>query len=156
MWRCGRRRSSPTQTVPGALSALVLHWAQLGCVVFHTLTGSSQEPVALPCSWWNVSGVSWVFRGYSIAPASSIIDRLSFSAVALPSPHGPARRRLIRQVWKIFVARVLELFDRRVHELWRFSLGQQSQDEFDNTTQLVPPSFQLWVPDLWSGLHRGG
>ena len=93
-----------------------------------------------------------MFRSGSIAPVSPIIYRLSFSTVARASPFGPAHGRLIRQLWKIYVSRLLELFDRRVHELWGLAMGQQDQDEYNVTSQVVPPSFQSWVPALWCGL----
>ena len=147
---CGRRGSHPTQTASRAVGAFLLNWTRSASVVFHTVIGSPQELLA-PLPWWDVRGVGWVFRSCIIAPVSPLIDRLSFSNVALPSPFGPARRRLLRQLWKIYVSRVLELFDRRVHELWRLAIGQQDQDEYNETSSVVPPSFQSWVPALWCG-----
>ena len=148
---CGRRGSHPTQTASRAVGARLLHWTRSACVVFYTAIGSPQD-FAAPLPWWDVRGVGWVFRSCIIAPLSPLIDQLSFPTNALPSPFGPARRRLLRQLWKIYVSRVLELFDRRVHELWRLAIGQQDQRGYNETSVVVPPSFQSWVPALWCGL----
>ena len=142
---CGRRGSHPTQTAPRAVGARLLHWTRLASVVFHTVIGSPRELLAPP-PWWDVRRVGWVFRSCIIAPLSPLIDRLSFSTVALPSPFGPTRRRPLRQLWKMYVSRVLELFDRRVHELWRLAISQRDQDEYNETSGWSPRLFSRGFP----------